>query len=61
MGPPVTLHVFRELPRITDLRIQPKRGRVRNELTLFRYDVTLRLDGTGTEQPEPMRLRPLRK
>ncbi len=34
-----------ELPRITEVRIRPKRSRDRNELIRFRYDVTLHLDG----------------
>ena len=40
---------FRELataePRVSSLQITPKRGDYRNELSLFRYDVTLRIDG----------------
>ena len=31
--------------RVCSLRITPKRGDYRNELSLFRYDVTLRIDG----------------
>jgi amino acid adenylation domain-containing protein len=31
----------RHLPQITDVHVTPKRGRYRNELTRFRYDVTL--------------------
>ena len=31
-------------PRITEVHVQPKRGRHHNELTRFRYDVALRVD-----------------
>jgi acetyltransferase-like isoleucine patch superfamily enzyme/ubiquinone/menaquinone biosynthesis C-methylase UbiE/acyl carrier protein len=34
-----------ELPRLTCALVQLKQGRCRNELTQFRYDVTLRFDG----------------
>jgi amino acid adenylation domain-containing protein len=32
-------------PRITGIRMEPKRGRLQNELTCFRYDVFLEVDG----------------
>jgi amino acid adenylation domain-containing protein len=32
------------LPRIGGIRVEPKKGHYRNELTKFRYDVTLELD-----------------
>ena len=35
----------RRLPRITGVRIWPKGGRLLNELTRFRFDVVLELDG----------------
>jgi SAM-dependent methyltransferase len=44
----------RRLPRITRVEIQLKRGRYRNELTRFRYDAVLHLDGSGAA-PEPER------
>jgi amino acid adenylation domain-containing protein/non-ribosomal peptide synthase protein (TIGR01720 family) len=37
------------LPQVSRVEIQPKRGRYRNELTRFRYDVILQVGGT----PEP--------
>jgi natural product biosynthesis luciferase-like monooxygenase protein len=33
------------IPRISNVTIEPKRGRLRNELTMFRYDVSLRISG----------------
>jgi amino acid adenylation domain-containing protein len=39
----------RENPRITGLRIEPKRGRMSNELSAFRYDVALE---TASRQPK---------
>src|SRR5262249_52825395 len=33
----------RHLPKISRVRLEPKRGRHHNELTRFRYDVTLQL------------------
>ncbi len=44
----------RELPRISHGRILPKAGRFHNELTRFRYDVILELDGTAPNRgPHP--------
>jgi amino acid adenylation domain-containing protein len=40
------------LPRITDVRATPKRGRSDNEMTRFRYDVTLTVDGPEPPRPE---------
>jgi SAM-dependent methyltransferase len=42
----------RRFPRITRVELQLKRGRYRNELTRFRYDAVLWLDGSGAV-PEP--------
>jgi amino acid adenylation domain-containing protein len=42
VAPQFFLAVRDELPQITDVTIQPKRGRRHNELTRFRYDVHLR-------------------
>ncbi|HEY6801976.1 MAG TPA: amino acid adenylation domain-containing protein [Pyrinomonadaceae bacterium] len=39
-----------QLPRISSVRIEPKRGRYRNELTQFRYQVTLNI---GDAEPVP--------
>lgn len=38
-------------PAITAVAIEPKRGRLRNELTQFRYDVSLRVGGTAADLP----------
>jgi amino acid adenylation domain-containing protein len=35
----------RRVPRISSVNVQLKRGRYHNEVTRFRYDVTLRIDG----------------
>ncbi|HEY1353581.1 MAG TPA: amino acid adenylation domain-containing protein [Ktedonobacteraceae bacterium] len=35
-------------PQISEVRVEVKRGEARNEMTLFRYDVTLTLASTGT-------------
>ncbi|MCP4656713.1 MAG: hypothetical protein GY856_14975, partial [bacterium] len=51
IDPAFFLALQRELPRIREVRIAPKYGRRHNELTRFRYDVTLRLDGIGPETP----------
>ncbi|MFI6193478.1 amino acid adenylation domain-containing protein [Streptomyces sp. NPDC051136] len=46
---------FRELgrhrPQISGVRIMPKRGRHRNELTCYRYDVVLTVGGPATPEP----------
>jgi SAM-dependent methyltransferase/alpha-ketoglutarate-dependent taurine dioxygenase len=41
----------RRYPQITGVRVQLKRGQYVNELTRFRYDVTLQI---GAEAPEPV-------
>jgi amino acid adenylation domain-containing protein len=46
----------RDLPRISAVEIQVKRGRMHNELTRFRYDVILHLDVAATPVHEPLRL-----
>jgi amino acid adenylation domain-containing protein len=38
-------------PRIVDVEIAPKRGHYRNELSLFRYDVTLRIGAVSPAHP----------
>ncbi len=38
-----------ELPRIREVRVRTKRGRFENEMSLFRYDVVLRLDTADGE------------
>ncbi|MEV5431729.1 amino acid adenylation domain-containing protein [Streptomyces sp. NPDC052701] len=47
---------FRELrrarPRITDVRVMPKRGRYRNELNCYRYDVVLTVGGPTAREPQ---------
>ncbi len=43
---PAYFHALRSaVPAIASTLIEPKRGRVRNELTRFRYDVSLRIGG----------------
>ena len=44
------------LPRISSVEVAPKRGRYRNELTKFRYEVTLRLDSERSESGDMVRL-----
>jgi amino acid adenylation domain-containing protein/non-ribosomal peptide synthase protein (TIGR01720 family) len=44
VDPELFAALVRELPRIGRVEIQLKRGRARNELSRFRYDVTLHLD-----------------
>ena len=44
VDPAFFLALQREEPRISSVRIEPKRGRARNELTCFRCDVTLSID-----------------
>uniref|UniRef100_UPI0012FFEDA2 non-ribosomal peptide synthetase n=1 Tax=Oceaniglobus roseus TaxID=1737570 RepID=UPI0012FFEDA2 len=39
-------------PRITGVAVLPKRGAAVNELTRFRYDVVLTIDGDRARQPE---------
>jgi amino acid adenylation domain-containing protein len=40
-------------PQITGVEIAPKRGAYRNELSLFRYDVTLRVGASAPESSAP--------
>jgi len=48
---PEFFHAVRQrLPGIKRVEIQQKRGRVHNELTRFRYDVTLHLGATAAEK-----------
>ena len=44
IDPAFFLALQQEEPRISSVRIEPKRGRARNELTCFRCDVTLSID-----------------
>jgi len=46
-------------PQIVDVEITPKRGAFRNELSLFRYDVTLRI-GTAPAAPDAIAWRDAR-
>ncbi|HEX2095588.1 MAG TPA: amino acid adenylation domain-containing protein [Longimicrobiaceae bacterium] len=41
-----------ELPRVREVAVLPKRGRHRNELTRFRYDVVLEVGGTPSPGEE---------
>jgi amino acid adenylation domain-containing protein/non-ribosomal peptide synthase protein (TIGR01720 family) len=45
VDPAFFLALRRDEPRITWVRIQPKQGRAHNELTKFRFDVTLSIEG----------------
>ena len=47
----------RRLPGVAEVAVTPKRGRDDNELTRFRYDVTLRRVGPGCE---PLEAKPAR-
>jgi natural product biosynthesis luciferase-like monooxygenase protein len=63
--------VGRRLPDLADVQMDLKRGRTRNEMTLFRYDVVLRKRGPAVKQtgraarqvpaPEPCSLPALRE
>ncbi|MCX5395500.1 non-ribosomal peptide synthetase [Streptomyces sp. NBC_00102] len=49
---PGFFHGLREtLPRITGVSVLPKRGRYDNELSVFRYDVVLTVDGAPRPAP----------
>ena len=50
IAPAFFLALRQRLPRITHVQIQPKQGHHQNELTQFRYDVTIYLD-TPVETP----------
>ena len=46
---PAFFHALKkQLPRIEQVHIAPKRGRFQNELTRFRYQVTIKLDSSAT-------------
>src|SRR5690606_15039630 len=45
---PAFFHVLQERhPRISAVTVTPKRGVASNEMTMFRYDVTLEIEGPG--------------
>lgn len=44
LGPGFFHELARELPRVTAVEVRPERGRARNEMTMFRYDVTLHVE-----------------
>jgi len=44
------------LPRLSSVRFDIKRGEVRNEMSCFRYDAMLTLDGPAADHAEPERL-----
>lgn len=46
--------IAERFPRVTGVRVEPKRTADRNELTLFRYDVTLTLDGQASADAAPV-------
>ncbi len=54
LSPAFFHHLADELDEIAEVRVELKRGRYDNELSLFRYDVTL-LVGEGPAQPQPAR------
>jgi len=47
------------IPAITSVRVQPKRGSARNEMTRFRYDVTLYVNDPTPSLPEGEGVSPL--
>lgn len=53
IAPSFFLALAQELPRISHVEIAPKRGRAHNELTKFRYDVTLHV-GASAPAPHPI-------
>jgi len=52
VAPGFFLALQRALPMISRVEIQPKRGRHQNELTRFRYDVTLHVSGQDGQTKE---------
>ncbi|MBV9790782.1 MAG: amino acid adenylation domain-containing protein, partial [Chloroflexi bacterium] len=49
---PAFFHALKlALPQINDVQVEIKRGQAHNELTQFRYDVTLTVDGPPIAQP----------
>lgn len=58
LDPRLFVEIGRHWPRISEVRVLPKRGRYRNELSCYRYDVALTV-GTGgraAEEPASRRL-----
>ncbi len=47
VSPKLFAGLKRSHPRLSSVRVQPKRGLEENELTQFRYDVVLRVGGAG--------------
>ena len=56
IDPAVFVALQTEIPEITGIRFHLKRSTHRNELTRFRYDVTLRIDGEAPEPIDPQHL-----
>jgi len=56
IDPAVFVTLQTEMPEITGIRFRLKRSAHRNELTRFRYDVTLRIDGDAPEPTSPQHL-----
>jgi amino acid adenylation domain-containing protein len=52
VDPALFLALAQRRDELSHVEIRPKRGRARNELSKFRYDVTLHVGGTA---PEPLR------
>jgi amino acid adenylation domain-containing protein len=52
IDPAFFLAFQRHCPRISHVRIEPKRGRYQNEFTRFRCDVTLHVERESSLQPE---------
>jgi amino acid adenylation domain-containing protein len=51
LDPEFFLALQRHLPQVTGVQIRPKRGRIANEFTCFRYDVLLTVDSrTGSQR-----------
>lgn len=53
LHPAFLARIAERFPRVTRVHVEPKRGAHRNELTLFRYDVTLILDGEPAAEAAP--------
>ncbi len=54
LDPELFFAIKARIPAITSVRIQPKRGSARNEMTRFRYDVTLFVNGDGFLAAKPL-------
>ena len=52
VDPAFFIALQQHLPQISQVQIQPKRGRDRNEMTKFRYDVTLHIGTVTDTAPE---------